>query len=116
MDGVLGIRAWHWLFLLGGLPCILLGLMVLKTLKDRIDDAGWLSAHEKSLLASRISRSMPHTGAGHSLLGAIKTPGFLTLGMGRTQAPSTPARSGCGDLACPPNAGLASRVQNPRGA
>jgi MFS family permease len=81
MDGVLGIRAWHWLFLLGGLPCILLRLMVLKTLKDRIDDAGWLSAHEKSLLASRISRSIPHTGAGHSLLGAIKTPGFLTLGL-----------------------------------
>lgn len=81
MDGVLGIRGWHWLFLLGGLPCIVLGVLVLKTLKDRIDDAGWLSTNEKALLTSRLSRHTPHTGAGHSLMGAIRTPGFLTLGL-----------------------------------
>ena len=81
MDGVLGIRGWHWLFLLGGLPCIVLGLLVLKLLKDRIEDAGWLSASEKSLLASRIQRHAPHTGAGSSLLDAIRTRGFLMLGL-----------------------------------
>jgi len=81
MDGVLGIRGWHWLFLLGGLPCIALGLLVLKLLKDRIEDAGWLSASEKSLLASRIQRHAPHTGAGRSLLDAVRTPGFLMLGL-----------------------------------
>jgi hypothetical protein len=31
-------------FLLGGLPCVVLGLLVLKVLKDRIEDAGWLSS------------------------------------------------------------------------
>jgi MFS family permease len=81
MDGVFGVRGWHWLFLLGGLPCIVLGLMVLKTLKDRIDDASWLSASEKSQLASRISRNAPTLHAGHSLMGAIRTPGFLMLGL-----------------------------------
>jgi MFS family permease len=80
MDGVMGVRGWHWLFVLGGLPCVALGLVVLKQLKDRVEDAGWLSAEEKALLRSRIADGAPKTG-GHSLLGAIKTPGFLTLGL-----------------------------------
>jgi MFS family permease len=80
MDGVMGVRGWHWLFVLGGLPCVALGLVVLNQLKDRIEDAGWLSAGEKALLRSRIADGAPKSG-GHSLLGAIKTPGFLTLGL-----------------------------------
>ena len=80
MDGVMGVRGWHWLFVLGGLPCVALGLVVLNQLKDRIEDAGWLSTAEKALLRGRIAEGAPKTG-GHSLLGAIKTPGFLTLGL-----------------------------------
>jgi MFS family permease len=80
MDGVMGVRGWHWLFVLGGLPCVALGLVVLSQLKDRIEDAGWLSAEEKTLLRSRIADGAPKSG-GHSLLDAIKTPGFLTLGL-----------------------------------
>ena len=81
LNGALGMPGWHWLFLLGGLPCVLLGILVLKVLKDRIDDAGWLTASEKSYLKSQIaSQSKPAPG-GHSLLGALKTPGFLTLGL-----------------------------------
>ncbi|NGZ84637.1 MFS transporter [Duganella aceris] len=80
MDGVMCIRGWHWLFVLGGLPCVALGLVVLSQLKDRVEDAGWLSSEEKTLLRSRIAEGAPKSG-GHSLLGAIKTPGFLTLGL-----------------------------------
>jgi len=80
LEGVFGIRGWHWLFMLGGLPCVLLGLVVLNQLKDRIEDAGWLSKSEKELLRSRIAQNSPQ-GGGHSLLSAIKTPGFLTLGL-----------------------------------
>jgi MFS family permease len=80
MDGVLGVRGWHWLFVLGGLPCVALGLVVLTQLKDRIDDAGWLSSAEKSFLHGRIAGVDQH-GKGHSLLAAIKTPGFLMLGL-----------------------------------
>lgn len=47
LDGVLQMRGWHWLFLLGGLPCIGLAWMVLTQFKDRIEDAPWLSAEEK---------------------------------------------------------------------
>ncbi|MEM5434124.1 MFS transporter [Paraburkholderia diazotrophica] len=81
MDGVFGIRGWHWLFMLGGLPCVVLGILVLKLLKDRIDDAGWLSPTEKTYLSAQVAQQAQPTAHGHSLLGAIRTPGFLTLGL-----------------------------------
>ncbi|WMY11382.1 MFS transporter [Paraburkholderia phenoliruptrix] len=81
MNGVFGMPGWHWLFLLGGLPCVLLGYLVLKLLKDRIDDAHWLSSAEKSFLAGQIAEQSRHPQTGHSFLGAIRTPGFLTLGL-----------------------------------
>ncbi|WP_144964496.1 MULTISPECIES: MFS transporter [Pseudomonas] len=78
MDGLFDMRGWHWLFLLGGLPCIALGLVVLVTMKDRISDASWLSAQEKSYLASRIASHAVNTHEG-SLLTALRLPGFLML-------------------------------------
>lgn len=80
MEGVLSMRGWHWLFLLGGLPCVALGLLVLVSLKDRIQDAAWLTPDEQALLASRITHQTRDIG-GHSLLDALKTPGFLTLAL-----------------------------------
>ncbi|MBI0329982.1 MFS transporter [Burkholderia plantarii] len=81
LNGALGMPGWHWLFLLGGLPCIVLGLLVLTLLKDRIDDAAWLSSGEKAWLGAQIARQGRHPAGGHSLLGALKTPGFLMLGL-----------------------------------
>jgi MFS family permease len=80
LDGALGLRGWHWLFLLGGLPCVLLGLVVLTYLKDRIEDAGWLSKAEQLTLGARIAQQHKAVGD-HSLLAALKTPGFLMLGL-----------------------------------
>jgi MFS family permease len=80
MDGVLAMRGWHWLFLVGGLPCVVLGYIVFKVLKDRIDDARWLAPEERALLSTNIARQNRDI-AGHSLIGALKTPGFLMLGL-----------------------------------
>ncbi|WP_395407858.1 MFS transporter [Pseudoduganella sp. UC29_106] len=80
LEGAMGMRGWHWLFLLGGVPCVALGLVVLNQLKDRIEDAKWLSPAEQATLRNSITQAAPH-GAGHSLWAAIKTPGFLTLGL-----------------------------------
>jgi MFS family permease len=80
LDGALGMAGWHWLFLVGGVPCVFLGAIVYLTLKDRIEDAAWLAPQERSLLAARIAEQNRHIGS-HSLLGALKTPGFLTLGL-----------------------------------
>ncbi len=79
MDGLLDLRGWHWLFLLGGVPCVLLGVLVLGVLKDRVADAPWLTAAEKTLLSSRIARHEANTHG--SLLAAVRLPGFLMLGL-----------------------------------
>ena len=41
-DGWLGLRGWQWLFLLEGLPAVLLGVLVLHFLPDSPERAAWL--------------------------------------------------------------------------
>ena len=81
LDGVLGLRGWHWLFLTGGIPCVFLGLWVLARLEDRIRDARWLSERDKSVLEGAIAQEKKTIEGGHSLLDALKAPGFLMLGL-----------------------------------
>src|SRR5262249_39925659 len=40
MSGVAGLAGWQWLFLLEGLPAIVLGFVVLASLTDRPEEAG----------------------------------------------------------------------------
>ena len=81
LDGVLGLRGWHWLFLTGGIPCVFLGLLVLSRLEDRIRDARWLGEREKTILEGAIVQETKKIEGGHSLLDALKAPGFLMLGL-----------------------------------
>ena len=85
MDGVAGIAGWHWLFLLGGLPCLPLGLVVLRRFDDRVSDARWLSDGERKLLSAQIATQGPAaTQAAHggsALWTALKSPALLMLGL-----------------------------------
>ena len=45
-----GLAGWQWLFLLEGLPAIVLGFVVLSLLPDEPADAQWMPAAEKSAL------------------------------------------------------------------
>ncbi len=56
MDGVGGLAGWQWLFLLEGLPAIVLGVMVLFYLTDRPEQAHWLSTKERSWLTAQLSQ------------------------------------------------------------
>ena len=49
-----GLAGWQWLFLLEGLPAIVLGVVVLRVLADRPEDARWLNAAERIALAASI--------------------------------------------------------------
>ena len=54
--GVYGWAGWQWLFLLEGIPSIVVGVCVFFYLDDSIAKAKWLSDAEKKLLADNISR------------------------------------------------------------
>ncbi|WP_018915161.1 MFS transporter [Thiomonas sp. FB-6] len=52
--GQSGLAGWQWLFLLEGVPAVLLGLATLAYLDDGITSAKWLSEGEKLLLRRGI--------------------------------------------------------------
>lgn len=53
-DGMGGWHGWQWLYLLEGLPSVLVGLLVFFALDDRIAQARWLSEDERALLERNI--------------------------------------------------------------
>ncbi|KPL67815.1 hypothetical protein SZ64_06615 [Erythrobacter sp. SG61-1L] len=54
-DGTGGMRGWQWLFLLEGIPSVLVGLAVLARLPDRPADARWLADDERALIEARLA-------------------------------------------------------------
>jgi len=56
LDGQLGLRGWQWLFLIEGLPSVLLGLAVLVYLTDNPEEAQWLSKEQRDWLVDRMRR------------------------------------------------------------
>jgi MFS transporter, ACS family, tartrate transporter len=54
MHGTGGLSGWQWLFILEGIPAIVLGIAVLFYMTDRPEKAGWLSDDEKAWLTDRI--------------------------------------------------------------
>ena len=55
LDGRLGLQGWQWLFLLEGIPSVLVGIAVLWLLPDRPRDARWLPAVERAWLEERLA-------------------------------------------------------------
>ncbi|WP_336168118.1 MFS transporter [Acinetobacter sp. 161(2023)] len=54
LDGWMGMRGWHWLFILEGIPAILLGIACLFVLTDRPEQAKWLNSEQKAWLVERL--------------------------------------------------------------
>lgn len=55
MDGVAGLQGWQWLFILEGLPTVLLSAVVWKYLPDSPTSVTWLTDNEKKLVESDVS-------------------------------------------------------------
>ena len=52
-----GIQSWQWLYLLEGIPAILLGICCLFVLPDKPDTASWLSAEERVAYKGIMAKS-----------------------------------------------------------
>ncbi|PPK46603.1 ACS family phthalate transporter-like MFS transporter [Trinickia symbiotica] len=69
---VAGLRDWQWLFMLEGLPAVLLGVIAYFYLDDRPKDAKWLTETEKQILIDNIQADRQFKGsADHQGLVAV---------------------------------------------
>ncbi|WP_261316424.1 MFS transporter [Burkholderia dolosa] len=53
LGGIGGLRGWQWMFLLEGLPTILLGVVLFFKLPNRPSEVAWLSEQEAQALEAR---------------------------------------------------------------
>ncbi len=53
-DGAMGLKDWQWLFVLEGVPSVIMGVVTFFYLDDGIDHAKWLTADEKAMLKRNI--------------------------------------------------------------
>jgi ACS family tartrate transporter-like MFS transporter len=55
LDGFLGLAGWQWLFIVEGLPTVVLACVVFRFLPDRPADAPWLTAPQRDWLTERLA-------------------------------------------------------------
>jgi ACS family tartrate transporter-like MFS transporter len=70
---VFGLKGWQTMFLLEGLPAVILGIVVFFRMTDRPIVASWLSVDEKAILQRALARDVAVPGKGHleGLAGAL---------------------------------------------
>jgi ACS family tartrate transporter-like MFS transporter len=82
LDGRLGLRGWQWLFLVEGIPPILLGIVFLYLLPDGPKQARWLTDDERAWIIHRVHNDPSLTGQrSHNLSAALLDPRVWQLGL-----------------------------------
>ncbi len=78
LDGAQGLRGWQWLFLLEGIPSLVVGFFVLALLPKGPASARWLKEAERDAILSAVAADeagRPSAGTGASSLAPSPTSG-----------------------------------------
>ncbi|MCU1510174.1 MAG: hypothetical protein JWO34_14 [Arthrobacter sp.] len=76
MDGIMGLHGWQWLYIIEGIPAILLGLLTPILMTDRPSHAHWLADDEREWLTRTMDAELAHKQKGqpHHFLAGLKDP------------------------------------------
>ena len=74
LNGVFGLAGWKWMFLLEGIPTVLLGFVVLRLLTDRPANATWLPPENRAWLEATMARERASVEAVHTQLTVWRGP------------------------------------------
>lgn len=78
LSGVQNLAGWQWLFILEGLPTIIVGIFAYFYLTDRIEDAHWLGEEDKKVLRHNIDKES--TGKHlHRMMDGLRDPKIWLL-------------------------------------
>jgi MFS transporter, ACS family, tartrate transporter len=69
MHGLLGFAGWQWMFVLEGLPTVILGLFVLRFLTERPINATWLDPQQRQWLQDTMAQETAEVEQEHTRLG-----------------------------------------------
>jgi D-galactonate transporter len=83
LDGVMGLKGWQWLFIIEGIPSVLLGFVTWFYLTDKPEKADWLTSEQKAWLAAKLQAEVAtKQAAKHMTLGqALSSPKVITLSL-----------------------------------
>jgi MFS family permease len=82
MDGVAGLHGWQWLFLLEGLPTVVVGVILWFKLPEKPSAARWLSVDEARVLEARTVPVAAHAGRiSEDWVVALKRPATVLTGL-----------------------------------
>jgi MFS transporter, ACS family, tartrate transporter len=83
LDGVWGLAGWKWLFLLEGLPTVILGFLCLRVLTNTPAEAQWLEPEEREWLTNVIRAEAAERAAqaGTSFASALRSPAVWIYGV-----------------------------------
>jgi MFS transporter, ACS family, tartrate transporter len=83
LDGVMGLKGWQWLFIIEGVPSVLLGIVTWFYLTDKPEHADWLTVEQKAWLSSRLTAEVAaKQAARHMTLGeALSSPKVIMLSL-----------------------------------
>ncbi len=80
MNMVNAWAGWQWVFLLEGIPSIVMGFVTWFYLTDKPEVATWLSAEEKRVVRQELDRDQQHLGdREHGVLASLKDPKLWLL-------------------------------------
>ena len=79
LAGASGLAGWQWMFLIEGVPAVLLGVAAYLYLVDKPADAPWLSASQKAIIASQVEHRA--TGRSSSFTKVLANPRIYALAL-----------------------------------
>lgn len=72
LHGVLGMDGWQWMFIIEGLPACLLGLLTLRYLANRPEEAAWLTPAEKKTFTRFLAAEQTGRGKNEHFRAALR--------------------------------------------
>ena len=83
LQGHFGLAGWQWLFLVEGLPAVLLSVVILVLLPNNPTEARWLTAEERAWIEARLvaDNSLPGVATDRGVLRSLLEPRVWLLGV-----------------------------------
>ncbi len=82
MDGVLGFHGWQWMFVIEGIPAVLMAFVIWFLLPNKPEDAKWLDEKDREYIQYKLTQDRNEISAKNSkfsLKAAFKNKAFMMI-------------------------------------